>query len=82
MAARTRRITQNDRTRQKIKVGLLIKKLSDHVLEGKPLENSQVRSADILLKKALPDLTAVELSGEGGGPLVVEIVKLANSPTS
>lgn len=66
MAARTRRIFQNDRTRQKIKSGLLMKKLSDHVLNGEPLVNSQVRAAEILLRKTVPDLTQVNGPGDDG----------------
>jgi hypothetical protein len=32
---------------------------------------TQLRAAEVLLKKRLPDLTSTELSGPGGGPIEV-----------
>jgi hypothetical protein len=37
------------------------------------LTPAQVRSAEILLKKSIPDLSAVELTGKDGGELKVGI---------
>lgn len=36
----------------------------------------RLQAAQILLRKALPDLSSVEMTGEGGGPLTVVIKKL------
>ena len=36
----------------------------------------RLQAAQILLRKTLPDLSSVEMTGEGGGPLTVVIKKL------
>jgi hypothetical protein len=64
MAARTVKIRQTEETRAKIKVGLLLKHLMDHAVGEIEMSQTQIRAAEILLKKAMPDLTAVEHSGE------------------
>jgi hypothetical protein len=44
-------------------------------VEGRrDLSQTQVTAAIALLKKVLPDLAAVEHSGEGGGPMKVEFI--------
>lgn len=50
--------------REKIKSTLLINKLENHVLNNEEMTSSQVSAALGLLKKAVPDLSAVEHSGE------------------
>jgi hypothetical protein len=64
MAARTVKIRQTEETRAKIKVGLLLKHLMDHAVGEIEMSATQIRAAEILLKKAMPDLTSVEHSGE------------------
>jgi hypothetical protein len=61
MAARTRRIAIDDNTRAKIQATQLIKRLESHALGEIELTQTQVRSIEILLKKILPDLSAVEM---------------------
>jgi hypothetical protein len=64
MAARKRAIALTDEWRGRIKASMLVNRLSDHV-EGKiELSPTQVRCAEILLRKVAPDLQAVEHSGE------------------
>lgn len=58
--------------REKIRATLLIKKLENHVLDNAGLDASQVTAALGLLKKIVPDLSAVELSSDPEKP--VEIV--------
>lgn len=69
-----------DRFRKRIKAGMLRKKLQDHVFDptANPLTQTQLRAAEILLKKCVPDLSSTEITGDGGGPLVtrVEVVDL------
>lgn len=68
MAARTRRPLHDDKTRQRIQASQLVNRLQANAL-GKlktEMTPSQVKSAEILLKKTLPDLTATELSGSVG----------------
>ena len=64
MAARTRKIRHDDETRAKIKASQLVNRLTDHALGKVGMTASQVTAALGLLKKALPDLAAIEHSGE------------------
>lgn len=65
MAARKSRIACDENTRKKIQAGLLIKRLTDHIVsDDDTMSQSQVNAALGLLKKTLPDLKQVDLSGE------------------
>jgi len=55
---------QADLARESIKVSLLVKKLTDHVHGKVEMAATQLRAAEILLKKCLPDLQSVEHTGE------------------
>lgn len=73
MAARLRKMHQDD-VRTKIKTSQLINRLEKHILADAPLlDASQVRAIDILLKKVLPDLQSVELTGDPDAPVVTRI---------
>ena len=68
MAAR-KKIVHDENTRAKIQASQLINRLNKHILatQDNPdqlMVQSQVTAALGLLKKILPDLSAVELSGE------------------
>lgn len=71
MAARTRRIKHDDATRERIRTSQLLNRLHQCGLEDLELKNSQVKAIEILLRKSLPDLSNVEISGKGGGPIVL-----------
>lgn len=73
MPARTRRIMQDDRTRERIRSSQIINRLQNCALGKVELTAVQVRAAETLLRKALPDLQSVELSGPGGGAIPIEI---------
>jgi hypothetical protein len=73
MAARTRKIRHDDETRAKIQTTQLINRLTDHALGDCDMPTSAVTAALGLLKKAIPDLAAVEHSGPDGGPIEVYI---------
>lgn len=60
MAARARKIRHDEETRAKIQTSQLINRLSDHVFGKVDLTPAQVRSAEILLKKTIPDLSSTE----------------------
>jgi phage-related protein len=64
MAARTRRVNHNQKTIEKIQASQLVNRLRDHVLGKVELTASQVTAALGLLKKTLPDLAAVQYTGE------------------
>jgi hypothetical protein len=64
-----------DDIRKKIQVSLLIKKLEDHALskdDQAEISNSKMRAIQILLGKALPDLSSIQISGDDNQPLVIE----------
>jgi hypothetical protein len=62
MAARYNR-EHLDLSRQKIKVSQLVNLLQDNALKGKQLDPIRQRSAEILLRKSLPDLSQTEIMG-------------------
>lgn len=87
MAARLNRRHQ-EFVRDKIQASQLINVLQKHALgetdaEGKVLElsASRLKAIDILLKKCVPDLSQVALTGEDGGPVEathrIELVPMA-----
>lgn len=65
MAARTLRIRHQDEIREKIRTSQLLNRLTDHSLGllEKPMDASQVAAALGVLRKSLPDLSAVDHSG-------------------
>ena len=57
MAARTNKIRHDEQTRLKIKTSQLINRLQNHALGECDMTSTQVRAAEIALKKVLPDLS-------------------------
>ena len=64
MAARNRRTTLNEKWKENIRTGMLIKRLHDCAEGSVELTSNQIKAAEILLRKSVPDLKAVELSGD------------------
>lgn len=64
MAAPRRNAMNIAEAREKIRTTQLINRLSDHALGKIDMSPTQVQATSILLKKTLPDLEAVEHSGE------------------
>ena len=64
MAARTRKVQHDDETRRRIRTTQLLNRLKKHALGKLDLAPTQVKALEILLKKALPDLQAVEITGQ------------------
>lgn len=65
MPARTTKIRQTDETRAKIKTSQLINRLHGHAVGGVELSPTQVKAIEILLRKTLPDLSAVDATMTG-----------------
>lgn len=61
MAARIH-LTQNDETRKKIQTSQLLNRLESHVFNDVKMSQTQIKAAEILLKKTLPDLSAIAQS--------------------
>lgn len=71
MPARKRRITLDENWRAKIQASQLMNRLAAHVEGVVDLSPTQVRAAEILLKKTVPDLARTEVTGPEGGPQVI-----------
>jgi hypothetical protein len=66
MAARTRSGTADapsHQVRERIQAGRLLDRLEQHALGEAEMSATQLRAAEILLKKALPDLQSTALGG-------------------
>jgi hypothetical protein len=66
--------------RAKIQASQLINALQEHVLDDRELKDTQIRAAVALLNKCIPDLQRTELTGEGGGPLQIGVVRFSDLP--
>lgn len=75
MAARIRK-THQDEVRAKIQASQLINVLQNHALgeDEKELPPSRLKAIEILLKKSLPDLSSVEVSGDEDNPLRIDAI--------
>lgn len=62
----------DERTRAKIQTSQLINRLFSHVNGEVELTASQVRAAEVLLKKTLPDLQSVEIGSDPDKPMKME----------
>lgn len=77
MAARTVKINHDERTRAKIRTSQLLNRLNDHVFKDAKVSQTQLKAIEILLRKTLPDLSAMTMTGAEGGPLQVVVQKFA-----
>lgn len=75
MAARKLKRFHSDEIRAKIQTSQLINRLTDHALGKVELSTSQVRAIEVLIKKTVPDLSSVALTGEDGGAFTVVVRK-------
>lgn len=56
--------------RKKIQASQLINVLQDHALtDGSELSMSRMKAIEILLRKSIPDLSSVTISGDDDNPL-------------
>jgi hypothetical protein len=72
--------TAQTEARTKIQVGRAIetvqKMLHGEIVVDPATMNARVAAARLLLSKALPDLSSVEMTGAEGGPLTITINKI------
>lgn len=64
--------------RRLIKGKEIIGRLCRHALAKEEMTATQIRAAEVLLRKCLPDLQAVEITGAGGQALTVQIIRFAD----
>jgi hypothetical protein len=75
MAARKNTLTLRESWREKIKVSMLINRLHDHADGSAEMSATQIRAAEILLNKSLPNLQQTTLdAGEGMQTVILDIL--------
>lgn len=79
MAARTKKIRHSEEVRNKIQAHRLIDELQKFVYGERQMEGAQVTAALGLLRKTLPDMQAVEHSGEVTNTYVARIPQVAET---
>lgn len=75
MAGRPIGKLHQDDVRRKIQASQLINVLQEHALTGSSLEQSRIKAIEILLKKSLPDLSSMELTGDPEKPVSVQQIR-------
>lgn len=76
MAARKRKIVLTDDWKAKIKAGNIMHRLHGHVMGTIEMTASQIKAAQVVLSKLVPDLARTELTGAGGGPVQMQNVEM------
>lgn len=70
MAGRPMNKLHQDDVRMKIQASQLVNVLQNHALNGGPeIPPSRMKAIEILLRKSIPDLSAVTLSGDDDNPV-------------
>jgi hypothetical protein len=62
--------------REGIQTHKILKALDKHIDGEREMSNTQVRAAEILLRKVLPDLQGTTLSGDKDNPLQITSLKV------
>jgi hypothetical protein len=60
--------------RDKINAGLLVEQLHGCAMGEIELTSQQMKAIEILLKKSVPDLSSVELSGDADAPVLLKVI--------
>lgn len=68
MAVR-KQLSHDTRTREKIRTSQLINRLESHAFGDAELTPTQVKAIEVLLRKTLPDLAAIQHSGDSENPV-------------
>lgn len=69
MAARINKTKHDDKTKRLISASQLLNRLISHANGEIEMTASQVNAAKIVIGKSIPDLKAIEVTGEDGGPI-------------
>ena len=75
MAARTNKPKHEEKTKLLIQATQLLNRLYQHANGEIEMTQSQVNAAKVVIGKKIPDLKAVELSGNKDAPLVLSLTK-------
>jgi len=61
-----------DEYRAKIDINLICKSLKEHIKGTLEMSATQIRASEILLKKVLPDLASITVSGDQDNPFLIK----------
>lgn len=75
MAARIRKTSLTETWKAKISATKIVQRLQDHVEGNVQMSPTQVKAAQILLGKLVPDLARSEVTGKDGEALVLKITQ-------
>jgi hypothetical protein len=73
MAARKNKVTLSETWKDRISATMILNRLVSHVEGNLDLSPTQIKAADIILKKVVPDLARTEHVGDGGGPVEMRV---------
>ena len=73
MAARKRQVRLSEEWRERIRSAAILQRLDRAAMGEVEMTSSQLKAAEIVLRKTIPDLNKTELSGPDGGKITVEI---------
>lgn len=59
--------------KEKIRAGVLLDRLSKHANGELDMTGSQIKAAEILLKKVVPDVARTEVAGDPEAPLELKV---------
>lgn len=71
MAARKNKITLSDEWKEKIRISQIINRLNQGFNGEIELTSEQIRIADMLLKKVVPDLARTTIDGDPNNPVAI-----------
>lgn len=71
MAARKNKVKLTEAWKAKIKVSVISGRLYDHLQGKNEMTPTQIKAADILLKKLVPDLNRAEVVGDEDKPVKI-----------
>jgi hypothetical protein len=66
-----------DMVRDKIQAIRIVEELQRHVFGDRDMTSTEIRAAEILLNKTVPNLQTTELTGAGGDALTVTVMQYA-----
>jgi len=73
MATRTNKPHHEEKTKRLIQASQLLNRLYSHANGECEMTQSQVNAAKVVIGKSIPDLKAMELTGEGGGAVIIQL---------
>jgi len=83
MAARKRKIQQDEQTKRRIQASQLLNRLYLFANNKVEMTSAQVLAAKVVIGKSIPDLKAVEHTGKDGKPTMMEhrwVVEVVKTP--